>query len=179
MRVKIILILCGVQSLIAGIWVAGLGGGSAIYLAGDQPQDLYETLRAWRVEAEAGYYAGKEGFNVLVNYAENLAKHQGSSTLTRDLHLALLGEYRLIMLNKAGNLQGTLGLGPSLHRLHFYSANEVLKRSPRFNVDTEVAVLWFTSRHLLIRGQASYSFPPLTPFSGSQLSLTLRFNYRS
>lgn len=157
----------------------GLGGGRSLYLSGTQLEYLQVTQKTWRMEAEAGYYAGWEGFDVLLIYGENLSKPRNTLGLTREQHAALMGEYRLFMLNESGTLQGAAGLGPSLTRFHYYAEDEVIHRPVRFKIDVGLGLLYFATRHLLIRGQAIYSFPPLHPLYGGTLNLTLRANYRS
>jgi hypothetical protein len=131
----------------------------------------------WRIEAEAGYYAGREGFDVLMVYGETFWRSESRQTLFRDQHLGLLGEYRLFVLNQEGTLQGAVGLGPSLRRFSYYLDEEKVHYPFRFNLDAGIAGLFFASRHFLLRAQATYSFPPLNPGTGI-VGMTLRMVYR-
>jgi len=175
------LLLC-TQPLFAGSWAVGIGGGSSHYLARQYPssyrfEDLPVIETGWRVEAEAGYYAGREGFNIIAVYGETFWRSESRQTLFRDQHLGLLGEYRLFVLNQEGTLQGAVGLGPSLRRFRYYIEGEKARYPLRFNLDAGIAGLFFLSRHFLLRAQATYSFPPLNPGTGV-VELTLRAAYR-
>lgn len=169
------------QSLFAASWAVGVGGGSSHYLGGEPSarlQNLSVIQSGWRVEAEAGYYAGREGFDVIMVYGETFWRSESRQTLFRDQHLGLLGEYRLFVVRKDERLQGALGLGPSLRRLSYYIEEEKGRYPLRFNLDAEMAGLFFLSRHFLLRAQATYSFPPLTPLQGV-FGFTIRAAYRS
>ncbi|MEA3311821.1 MAG: hypothetical protein U9Q76_06340 [candidate division WOR-3 bacterium] len=179
---KLLALLVFVQSLSSGSWSVGIGGGSSHYLARQYPssyrfEDLSAIETGWRVEAEAGYYAGREGFNIMAVYGETFWRSQSRQTLFRDQHLGLLGEYRLFVLNQEGTLQGAVGLGPSLRRFSYYIQEEKAHYPFRFNIDAGIAGLFFSTRHLLLRAQATYSFPPLNPGTGV-VGLTLRAAYR-
>jgi hypothetical protein len=93
---KLLALLVFVQSLSSGSWAVGIGGGSSHYLARQYPssyrfEDLSAIETGWRVEAEAGYYAGREGFNIMAVYGETFWRSQSRQTLFRDQHLGLLG----------------------------------------------------------------------------------------
>lgn len=169
------------QSLFAASWAVGVGSGSSHYLGGEPSarlQNLSVIQSGWRVESEAGYYAGREGFDVIMVYGETFWRSESRQTLFRDQHLALLGEYRLFVLNQEGTLQGAVGLGPSLRRFSYYIEGEKAHYPLRFNLDAGIAGLFFASRHFLLRAQATYSFQPLTPLQGV-FGFTIRANYRS
>ena len=180
MNTRALFLLLCTQPLFAGSWAVGVGGGSSHYLGGE-PSALLQNLSViqtgWRVEAEAGYYAGREGFNIMTVYGETFWRSQSRQTLFRDQHLGLLGEYRLVVLNQEGTLQGAVGLGPSLRRFSYYIQEEKTHYPFRFNIDAGIAGLFFSTRHLLLRAQATYSFPPLNPGTGV-VGLTLRAAYR-
>lgn len=183
-RNSLLLALLWAASLTAGSWSAGLGGGNTYYVARDS---LYRTRIApspitsygWRVEAEAGYYAGKEGFDIFTVYGEHIVRNPEDGSFLRDQHLGLLGEYRLFGFDEEGKYQGALGLGPALHRVGYYSNGTRQQFFTYFAADAEASFLIFLSRHFHIRIQGTYSFPPLNPLYGAVLNLTLRVNYRT
>ncbi len=182
-RFAAVLPLLFASPLLAGSWALGLGAGSASYVAPDSSTvtyfDLFNVVRSgYRLEAEAGYYSGKQGFNVIGTFGENIARLSDNRSLLLDSHIALLGEYRLILLEQSGIIQGTFGLGPSLH-FSSYKFPDTLQRFPvLFTLDPEIAVIVFVSKHLHLRLQGIYSFPPLSPNSGVW-NVTLRAVFRT
>ncbi|MBD3286547.1 hypothetical protein GF359_08245 [candidate division WOR-3 bacterium] len=177
MKLNCLVIIVFTSSLFADSVVL-LGGAGGAYNAGSVWLGEFEPVnRVWQVEVEAGYYTDREGIDVLILYAESLSKRRDEAGLSRDQQLTLMGEYRLLMLNTQGNLQGALGLGPSLRRFHYY--HERAYHYPvRFNLQAGAGMLWFATRHLLIRCQAGYSFPALAPLEPGIVSLTLRAGFR-
>lgn len=132
----------------------------------------------WRVEAEASYYTGREGFDVLMVYGETFWRSATRQTLYRDQHLALLGEYRLFVVRMDERLQFAPGLGLSLRRLNYYSEDVKAHEPLYLAVDAEIAGIFFASDHFMLRSQATYSFAPRYPLYGT-ISITLRLGYRS
>ncbi|MCK4231766.1 hypothetical protein KAX21_02340 [candidate division WOR-3 bacterium] len=182
MNTRALFLLLCTQPLFAGSWAVGIGGGSSHYLARQYPssyrfEDLHVIETGWRGEGEAGYYAGREGVNIIAVYGVTFWRSESRQTLFRDQHLGLLGEYRLVVVRMDERLQGAVGLGPSLRRFSYYIEEEKAHYPFRFNIDAGIAGLFFLSRHFLLRAQATYSFPPLNPGTGV-VELTLRAAYR-
>jgi hypothetical protein len=179
-----VLVIVCVTPLLADSWALGLGGGSSSYLYSDPSYaaglgNLEEVQTGLRVEAEAGYYTGREGFDVLAVYGESFWHSATRLTLFRDQHLALLGEYRLFVVAMDERLQFAPALGPSVHRIVYYSDGEKGNHPLGFCIDVGAAGIFFSSRHFLMRTQAIYSFRPLYPLRGGTLNVTLRIGYRS
>jgi len=183
MRDRLLLTLLLIGALGADSWTLGLGVGRSDYLGTsspvpDRPTDLFVAQRSWRLEAEVGYYSGRRGFDVLGVYGETFVRSPDRTTLFRDQHLALLAEYRLFVLNNSGTVQGAVGLGPSLHRVGYYTPSDRWHYPVYLSADAEVSGLVFASRHFLIRGELCYSFRPRYPLLGI-VALTLRLAWRS
>ncbi|NLI97837.1 hypothetical protein GX441_04155 [bacterium] len=180
LRIGAALLLVSLTGLSAGGWAFGIGGGGINYISSDtlSVYGVNVGRPGWRLDAEAGYYSGREGFNILGVWAESFTRIDSSSSYLRDSHAALMGEYRLFLLDSAGIIQGAVGLGPSLHFPRYRSGGTVHGYPPVFSIDAEAACILFVSEHFLIRLQGVYSFMPLYPRNGIA-SISLRAVLRS
>jgi hypothetical protein len=176
-----LLVLLIGKILMGGSWTAGLGAGVYGVPYVYSPFSWIEVNTGGvRAEIQSGYYGGEinqGSFDLLTIYGETLGFYDDNQ-FSRNQHLSLLGEYRLFVINEAGTIQAAVGAGPSLHRFVYYTDQDTWRRPVQFTVDGEFAFLFFISRHLFLRAQTTYSFPPLYPRNGV-FGLVLGANYRT